>query len=93
MYDVRLGTGATDDSNSTWNRGAIRTFYSSNLVDYNTPATGQQNNNGNVYRQDHFAPLDTSVNDWVMSVDSYGYDALNRLTGVSEVAASFISSS
>ncbi|MCW5967821.1 MAG: hypothetical protein KIT57_04855 [Blastocatellales bacterium] len=28
-----------------------------------------------------------------MSVDSYGYDALNRLTGVSEVAASFISSS
>lgn len=94
MYDVRLGTGSTDDfSNATWNRGAIRTFYSSNLVDYNTPPTGQQNNNGNVYRQDHFVPLDTSVNDWVMSVDSYSYDALNRLTGVSEAAASYISSS
>ena len=38
-------------------------------------------------------PLDTSVNDWVMSVDSYSYDALNRLTGVSEAAASYISSS
>jgi len=93
MYDVRLGTGAADDfSAATWNRGALRTFYSSNLVEYNSPPTGQQNNNGNVYRQDHFAPLNDAASDWVMSVDTYSYDSLNRITGVSEAADSYIGS-
>ena len=87
LYDVRLGTGAADDfSNSTWNRGALRTYYSSNLVEYNSPPTGQQNNNGNVYRQDHFVPLNDSVSDWVMSINNYSYDSLNRITGVSEAS-------
>ncbi len=65
LFDVRLGT----DSNSindgpnpaqwtgaSWNRGALRSFFSSNLIEYAWPAVSPQANNGNLYRQDHFVP-------------------------------------
>jgi YD repeat-containing protein len=42
------------------------------------------NNNGNVYRLDHFVPGDESASAWSMSLDYYGYDALNRITGIWE---------
>lgn len=81
LYDVRVGTGSVNDgSNASWNRGALRIYYSSNYVYGN----GGANNNGNVYRLDHFIPLDANVSQWVMSVDYYGYDDFNRINVVAE---------
>ncbi len=81
MYDIRLGTGSADDwSSATWNRGAIRLFYDSNFAFGN----GGTNNNGNVYRMDHFVPTNESATTYAMSLDYYQYDALNRITGIWE---------
>jgi hypothetical protein len=81
LYDVRVGTGAVNDgSNPSWNRGALRVYYSSNWVYGN----GGSNNNGNVYRLDHFIPLDVNVSQWAMSVDYYGYNAFNQISNVTE---------
>lgn len=81
LYDTRVGTGATDDfSNPTWNRGGLRIFYNSSDVFGN----GGSNINGNVWRLDHFVPTSEDASQWSMSVDYFGYDALNRITGVWE---------
>jgi RHS repeat-associated protein len=97
LFDVRLGTdgGAINDgpnpaqwTGASWNRGALRMFYSSNLIEYAWPAVAAQSNNGNLYRQDHFVPtaLDGSgnVTSWVMSADYYCYDSLNRVAQTAE---------
>jgi RHS repeat-associated protein len=97
LFDVRLGTdgGAVNDgpnpaqwTGASWNRGALRMFYSSNLIEYAWPAVAAQSNNGNLYRQDHFVPtaLDESgsVTSWVMSADYYCYDSLNRVAQTAE---------
>jgi RHS repeat-associated protein len=78
MYDIRLGTNEADEW--TWNRGALRMFYDSNFAYGN----GGTNNNGNVYRLDHFVPTNDSASEWAMSLDYYGYDELNRITGIWE---------
>jgi RHS repeat-associated protein len=102
LFDVRLGTVAgshpdydgpdpTKWLGTSWNRGAIRFYYSSNYNDHTGPITTPQNNNGNLYAQDIFVPatLDGSGNvaTWTMGVDYYGYDWLNRLTKVDELPA------
>jgi YD repeat-containing protein len=97
LFDVRLGTSgdATDDgpnpaqwTGRSWNRGALRMFYSSNLIEYAWPAVAPQQNNGNLQRQDHFVPtaLDGAgnVTAWVMSADYYCYDSLNRVAVAAE---------
>ncbi len=99
LFDIRLGTDSSSSwdvedpqvwqwANGSWNRGALRLFYSPNLNDYSGPNPAQTDNNGNIYRMDHFVPnaLDGSGNitSWVMSVDAYTYDELNRLTQVTE---------
>ncbi len=91
LYSVRLGTGITDDgSNLTRNRGELRLYYGTNPAAFGDDCT---NNNGNVWRAEHLAPLDDSVNSWVDSVSYYGYDELNRLTAVIESPlASWVSS-
>jgi YD repeat-containing protein len=78
MYDIRLGTNGADEW--TWNRGALRMFYDSNYAYGN----GGTNNNGNVYRLDHFVPTNDSASEWAMSLDYYQYDELNRITAVLE---------
>jgi hypothetical protein len=55
----------------------------------NTSANpAQADNNGNIRRMDHFVPngVDASGNitSWVMGLDVYSYDWLNRITSVSE---------
>jgi RHS repeat-associated protein len=55
-------------------------FYDSNFAYGN----GGTNNNGNVYRMDHFVPEDDNASTWSMSLDYYGYDELNRITGIWE---------
>lgn len=78
LYDVRLGTNGGDEW--TWNRGALRIF---NNLSYNV-GNGGTANNGNVYRVDHFVPLNDAASAWFMPVDYYGFDELNRITGIWE---------
>ncbi len=66
----------------TWNRGALRMFYNSDMSDYGTPSGA--NNNGNLYRVDTFVPTTDNATQWAMSIDYYGYDHLNRITGIWE---------
>ena len=97
LFDVRLGTDSSainDGPNpaqwtgASWNRGALRMFFSSNFIEYGWPAVAPQSNNGNLYRQDHFVPtaLDGggNVTGWVMSADYYCYDSLNRVAQTAE---------
>lgn len=78
LYDVRLGTNGGDEW--TWNRGALRIYNNAN----STVGNGGTLNNGNVYRVDHFVPLNDAVSAWFMPVDFYGFDELNRITGIWE---------
>lgn len=78
LYDVRLGTNGSDEW--TWNRGALRIYNNAN----STVGNGGTLNNGNVYRVDHFVPLNDAVTAWFMPVDFYGFDELNRITGIWE---------
>ncbi|HKQ75463.1 MAG TPA: RHS repeat-associated core domain-containing protein [Blastocatellia bacterium] len=91
LYDARLGTGSGIDGQTTewtWNRGALRMYYSSNWA----YGDGGLNNNGNLYRMDHYVPLNESGGDWVMTEDYYGYDALNRVSLISELSDTYIGS-
>ncbi len=78
LYDVRLGTNGGDEW--TWNRGALRIYNNASYIVGN----GGTNNNGNVYRVDHFVPLNDAASSWFMPVDYYGFDELNRITGIWE---------
>ncbi len=73
MTDTRIGTGINDRQGQewTWNRGAIRMFYAAD-------------NNGNLARMDHYVPTNEAAGTYAMSVDYYGYDQLNRITGIWE---------
>ena len=98
MFDARLGTDsniAYDVENpavwrwatGTWNRGAIRLYYSSTFNDYDdyTVSNGALvNNNGNVNRMEHFVPGNDSVTTYSISIDKYTYDALNRIQDIKE---------
>jgi RHS repeat-associated protein len=97
LFDVRLGTdgSAVNDgpnpaqwTGGSWNRGALRMFFSSNLTEYAWPAVAPQADNGNLYRQDHFVPTaldgNGNVTGWVMSADYYCYDSLNRVAVAAE---------
>jgi RHS repeat-associated protein len=97
LFDARLGTDgdAVNDgpnpaqwTGASWNRGALRSFFSSNLIEYAWPAVAPQSDNGNLYRQDHFVPTaldgDGNVTAWAMSADYYCYDSLNRVAVAAE---------
>jgi RHS repeat-associated protein len=84
-YDIRLGTSSTDEWG--WNRGALRYYYASNYA----WGDGGTNNNGNLWRAEHFIPLDNAVSDWVMATQYYNYDAFNRLEYVQEFSETWIS--
>ena len=98
MFDSRLGTDGNavyDVENpavwrwatGTWNRGAIRLYYSSTVNDYDdytTSGGALVNNNGNVYRMEHFVPGNDSVTTYSLSIDKFTYDALNRILDIQE---------
>ncbi len=82
-YDTRLGTEESDEW--TWNRGALRVCFTSDLAyGYGGSHDSGTNNNGSVYRFDHFVPQDDGGSGWAMSIDYYWYDPLNRVLGVAE---------
>jgi RHS repeat-associated protein len=96
LYDIRLGTSNSttlDNENPNdwqyatggWDRGALRLFYTSDLSDYGTTPSAA-NNNGNLYRADHFMPANDAISDWAMNVQVYTYDDVNRLKSVTESA-------
>lgn len=78
LYDSRLGTSSSDEF--TWNRGALQFFYSTNQV-WGGSGT---DNNGNVFRADHWRPLNDSTSTWYTAYTYYGYDNLNRIQSTSE---------
>jgi RHS repeat-associated protein len=83
LYDSRLGTEAGDEW--TWNRGALRMYHTSDLAyGYGGSHDSGTHNNGNIYRVDHFVPLDGAGAGWAMAVDYYWYDPLNRILGIAE---------
>jgi RHS repeat-associated protein len=93
LFDIRLGTDASavndDDNPAAWtngsrNRGALEFYHSSDYAFGN----GGANNNGNLYRQEHVVPGDDAVSSWAKGIDTYSYDALNRVLSVSEERAS-----
>ena len=84
MYDIRLGTSSSDEWE--WNRGALRYYYASNYA----WGDGGTNNNGNLYRGEHFVPIDAGVSEWMISTDYYSYDALNRLSDTTEIKEEYI---
>jgi RHS repeat-associated protein len=85
LYDIRLGTSSTNEWE--WNRGALRYYHASNYA----WGDGGADNNGQLYRAEHFVPLDSSVNNWIISSDYYSYDRINRLTRVTENAEQYVS--
>lgn len=82
LWDVRVSTGA--DVNGSWNRGALQFFYESTL----THGASGPDNNGNVLKSSHYVPLDEATSTWSIPHQLYTYDALNRLTSVSEYSLS-----
>jgi RHS repeat-associated protein len=96
LFDIRLGTDPNplydsddlevwQDAAGSWNRGALRLYYST-LDSCHVYGNGGTNNNGNLLRMDHHIPLNDAVSNFVASIDRYDYDPLNRLKSVTEIA-------
>ncbi|NOT61489.1 MAG: RHS repeat-associated core domain-containing protein [Acidobacteria bacterium] len=86
LYNIQLGTNTTSDINEgvNKNRGELRLYYNADYL----PNSGAQNN-GNLYRAEHFVPLNDSVTSYIDSVSYYNYDALNRLVSVDELPIAY----
>jgi len=87
LYDVRLSTVAWATDEWNWNRGAVVNYYDANR----TWGASGTDNNGNLRHSEASIPLDQNaaytsgnVGPYAASVQSYAYDALNRLTSVGE---------
>lgn len=78
LYDIRLGTA---DDGESWNRGQLVSHYGSG--DFTQWGTSGADNNGNVLRTHHIIP-DAQGNLQALHYQDYVYDALNRLTRVTE---------
>jgi RHS repeat-associated protein len=87
LYDVRLSSVSWAADEWDWNRGALVNYYDANR----TWGTSGTDNNGNLRHSESLVPLDTNATYgsggtgyYASSVQSYGYDTLNRLTSVGE---------
>ena len=80
LYDIRLSTYSLQANELDWNRGCLAFYYGGYAIGQSGAA-----NNGNVTRQDHYAPLNESLTDYGYTQDSYSYDTLNRLASTNEV--------
>ena len=79
--DVRLST-INDATNS--DRGALLFYYGPNAVDDADPFQDETTNNGNLWRQVHQVPKPTGGGDIQPQIDDYNYDALNRISAMTE---------
>ncbi len=80
LYDVRVSTASLAADEWNWNRGAVVLYYGG--ADWGQSSAA---NNGNVTMQQHWVPLTESVSNYVYTQQSYSYDALDRLSAVSEL--------
>ncbi len=82
LVDLRLST-INDPSN--WNRGALTFYHGTNAINFWNPFWDDADNNGNVRRALHYAPLDDQISSHVIpQLQDYTYDELNRISSVSE---------
>jgi len=81
MVDLRLGSNASDEFD--WSRGALIFYYGTNARMLWNPFANSLDNNGNVVRQAHYAPL-AGGGSVVPQLHDYNYDWLNRITSVGE---------
>jgi RHS repeat-associated protein len=79
--DLRLGT-VNDATNA--DRGALLFYYGPNAVASANPFQDDTTNNGNLWRQVHQVPKPTGGGDLQPQIDDYTYDALNRISGMTE---------
>jgi RHS repeat-associated protein len=83
LYDIRLSTTAWQTDEWEWNRGAVLNYYDTSFTARN-PNAGP-GNNGNVLRSEVYIPNDDQISGYTFMRQNYGYDALNRLTSVTEL--------
>ena len=83
LYDIRLSTYSLQANEFDWNRGVIVNYFTS---DYSWGGSGP-GNNGNLTRQEHWAPIDDNVTSWHTTHDTFTYDNLNRLTNITEFSS------
>jgi RHS repeat-associated protein len=81
MTEMQLGSGATANTPDAFNRGRIQNYYAGTPA---APAASGSNNNGNLLAQDNSLPAYAGATGATTFRQTYGYDELNRLTGVSE---------
>ena len=80
LYDVRASTLSLAAGEFDWNRGCLAFYYGG----YGWGQSGP-GNNGNLAGQQHWVPFDDTLSNYSYTQNNYAYDALNRLTSVSEV--------
>jgi RHS repeat-associated protein len=80
LYDVRVGSGADNSAEWTWNRGCLQFYYSGN----NSWGGSGTDNNGNLLNTINYIPANDAISSSNIHTDGYGYDALNRLSLVNE---------
>jgi RHS repeat-associated protein len=78
-----LSTTAWQTDEWEWNRGAVLNYYDTSFTARN-PNAGP-GNNGNVLRSEVYIPNDDQISGYTFMRQNYGYDALNRLTSVTEL--------
>ncbi len=79
LYDVRLSTKSLADGATDWDRGCLAFYYSAQNPNWGGSAS---DNNGNLIKAENYVPQ--ADGGYYEAQDNYSYDALNRLTQVSE---------
>ena len=85
LAEIRVGTTYTGPTDTGSQRGAIINHYSAQCAGACSPTSSMTDNNGNLRQQDHWIP-NSSGTMQAQYVQTYDYDALNRLKRVTESA-------
>jgi RHS repeat-associated protein len=85
LAEIRVGTSYTGPTDTGSQRGAIINHYSAQCAGACSPTSSMTDNNGNLRQQEHWIP-NSSGTMQAQYVQTYDYDALNRLQRVTESA-------
>jgi RHS repeat-associated protein len=81
LVDLRLGANPNDGNDRS--HGGLTYYYGTNARNSGNPFANSADNNGNVLRHINTVPL-AGGGQVVPQMDDYNYDALNRITSVTE---------